>query len=139
MKSYICIINAASAMDIETFRKYCLSVKGAEECLPFDDTTLVYKVMGKMFTYAPLRTRTGLFWANMKCDPAKSAELMEQYAGIYFGPHSDKKYWITVRLESDVPDDLIRELLLHSVEEVIRKLPKYKQVEYHSPAKPRKE
>lgn len=139
MKSYICIINTRSAMDIETFREYCLSVKGAEECLPFDDTTLVYKIMDKMFTYAPLRTRDGLFWANMKCDPAKSAELMEQYAGIYFGPHSDKKYWITVRLESDVPDALICKLILHTVDEVIRKLPKYKQAQYRSLTKPGKE
>lgn len=139
MKSYICIINTRSAMDIETFREYCLSVKGAEECLPFDDTTLVYKVMDKMFTYAPLRTKDGLFLANMKCDPVKSAELMEQYAGIYFGPHSDKKYWITVRLESDVPDALIRKLILHSVDEVIRKLPKYKQAQYRSLTKPGKE
>lgn len=119
-------------MDIETFRANCLSVKGAEECLPFDDTTLVYKVMGKMFTYAPLRTKDGHFWANMKCNPEKSAELMEQYNGIFFGPHSDKKYWITVRLQSDVPDSLIRELLAHSVTEVIQKLPKYKQAQYRS-------
>lgn len=117
-------------MDIEAFREYCLGVKGAEECLPFDDITLVYKAMGKMFAYAPLGPRDGLFWANMKCDPDKSAELMERYDGIFFGPHSDKKYWITVRLESDVPDSLIRELLDHSVVEVIRKLPKYKQAQY---------
>ena len=36
-------------MDIETVREYCLQKKGTEECLPFDDTTLVIKVMGKMF------------------------------------------------------------------------------------------
>lgn len=79
-------------MNIEEFREYCLSVKGAEECMPFDDQTLVYKVMGKMFTYAPLRPKDGHFWANMKCNPEKSVELMEQYAGIFFGCHSDKKY-----------------------------------------------
>ena len=42
-------------MNIEEFREYCLAVKGAEECMPFDNQTLVYKVMGKMFTYVSLQ------------------------------------------------------------------------------------
>lgn len=119
-------------MDIEQFREYCLSVKGAEECMPFNDRILVYKVMGKMFTFASLQPKDGHIRANMKCDPEKSAELREQYTGISFGFYSDKKYWITIRLESDVPNTLIRELIRHSVAEVIRKLPKNKQAAYRS-------
>ena len=46
------------------------------------------------------------------------------------GPFSDKKHWITVYLEGDVPDKLIKELISHSVEEVLKKLPKKKQEEY---------
>ena len=38
-------------MNIEDYREYCLSVKGATECMPFDEHTLVFKVMDKMFTY----------------------------------------------------------------------------------------
>lgn len=47
-------------MNIEEYREYCLPVKGAEECMPFDDQTLVCKVMGKMFTYAPCDPKTGI-------------------------------------------------------------------------------
>ena len=36
-------------MDVLTFRDYCLSLPMAEETTPFDETTLVYKVGGKMF------------------------------------------------------------------------------------------
>lgn len=117
-------------MNIEDFREYCLSVKGATESFPFDEYTLVFKVMNKMFAFAPLNPREGRFWANMKCAPDKSAELMEQYDGIRFGWYSDNKYWITVYIESDVPDKLIKELINHSVEEVIKKLPRKKQEEY---------
>lgn len=117
-------------MNIEEFREYCLSVKGAIECFPFDEYTLVYKVMDKVFTYASLQPKDFLFCANMKCDTEISAKLMEHYEGILFGYHSDKKYWITVYLESDVPDALIKELLQHSVDEVIKKLSKKKQEEY---------
>lgn len=48
------------------------------------------------------------------------------------GTFSDKKHWITVYLEGDVPDKLIKELISHSVEEVIKKLPKKKQEEYRN-------
>jgi len=36
-------------MNIEDLRKYCLSLKGADEALPFDKKTLVFSVKGKMF------------------------------------------------------------------------------------------
>ncbi len=36
-------------MNIEKLRDFCLSFKGATEDLPFDETTLLFKVMDKMF------------------------------------------------------------------------------------------
>lgn len=117
-------------MNIEEFREYCLSVKGASESFPFDDTTLVFKVMGKMFAYIGLEPKDGEFFANMKCHPERSAELRGTYEGIRGGYHTNKLLWNSVYIESDVPDNLIKELILHSVEEVIAKLPKYKQEEY---------
>ena len=36
-------------MNIEELRSYCLSLKGTSEGFPFDQKTLVFKVMGKMF------------------------------------------------------------------------------------------
>lgn len=118
-------------MDIEQLRAYCLAVDGAAESLPFNDTTLVYKVMDKMFAYFSLLPKEGDFFVTLKCDPQRSVELREQYWGITCGYHTDKKYWISVYLKSDVPDTLIRELIDHSVAEVIRKLPKIRQKAYH--------
>ena len=45
-------------MNIEDFRDFCLSIKGATESFPFDDTTLVFNVMNKMFAYIGLTTGT---------------------------------------------------------------------------------
>jgi predicted DNA-binding protein (MmcQ/YjbR family) len=118
-------------MNIEEFREYCLSVKGATESLPFlNHNVLVFKVMEKMFAYIPLEPKDGIFKADLKCNPEKSIELREKYSGI---TQTDFKtlLWNLITLESDVPDDLIKELILHSVEEVIKKLPKRKQAEWH--------
>lgn len=35
-------------MSIEQFRDYCLAKKGVTECLPFDDKTLVFRVLTKV-------------------------------------------------------------------------------------------
>ena len=37
-------------MNLDQFREYCLRFKGVTEELPFDKNTLIFKVMGKMFT-----------------------------------------------------------------------------------------
>lgn len=119
-------------MNIEELREYCISVKGASESFPFDESTLVFKVMGKMFAYTGLDPKDGFFKVNLKCDPEKSSELRARYEGITHGTHTRGLLWNAVHLASDVPDKLIKELIDHSVEEVIKKLPKNKQTEYRS-------
>jgi predicted DNA-binding protein (MmcQ/YjbR family) len=121
-------------MNIEEAREACLSIKGTAETFPFGDDVLVYKVMDKMFAYMGLDPKDGEFWLNMKCDPERAIELREYYSGIIPGYHSNKKHWNTIVLESDVPDALIVELIQHSVDEVIKKLPKVKQAEYNNMA-----
>lgn len=117
-------------MNIEELREYCLSVKGAHESFPFDETTLVFKVMEKMFAYTGLDPKDGEFKVNLKCDPEKSPELRDRYYGVTQGTHTRSPMWNSVWLASDVPDRLIKELIDHSVDEVIKKLPKKKQAEY---------
>ena len=41
-------------MDILTFRDYCLSLPLTEETTPFDETTLVYKIGGRMYASADM-------------------------------------------------------------------------------------
>lgn len=119
-------------MNIERFREYCISVKGSSESLPFiDHTVLVFKVLGKMFAYIALEPKDGLFKACLKCAPEKTSELREQYEGITTS-NFKTLMWNFVYLESDVPDNLIEELVNHSVDEVIKKLPKRTQEEYYS-------
>ena len=43
-------------MNIEELRNFCLSLKGAEESMPFDDKTLVFSVKGKMFCATDINT-----------------------------------------------------------------------------------
>ncbi|MBL6445070.1 MmcQ/YjbR family DNA-binding protein [Fulvivirga sp. 29W222] len=108
-------------MDIENFREICISKSGVTEEFPFDNQTLVFKVMSKMFALIDV----DLFErANLKCDPERAVQLREQYDGIKPGYHMNKKHWNTVMMDGSVPDPLIIELVEHSYELVVAGLPK---------------
>ena len=108
-------------MNVERAREYCLNKKGTIECLPFDDVSLVIKVMGKMFALIDLESANTI---ALKCDPEYALELRERYPAIEGAYHFNKKYWNGVYLERDMSDDDIRHWIRHSYREVIAKLPK---------------
>ncbi len=118
-------------MNIEELRKHCLAVKGAEENLGSDEVMISYKVMGKVFAFFVLTPKDNDYFVVMKCNPERSAELREKYEGVTKGYYNgDSLLWNSVYLQKDVPDALILELIHHAADEVIQKLPKYKQKEY---------
>lgn len=120
-------------MNIEKFREYCLAIPGATESTPFlGHNVLVFKVMDKMFCMIALEPKDGIYRADLKCDPEYTTELRDKYDGIGPGHVPTTLLWHRVILESDVPDKLIIELIRHSADEVIKKLPKKKQIEYLS-------
>lgn len=119
-------------MNIEELREYCLSIKGASESFPFDDSTLVFKIMNKMFAYLSLVPKDGCFRVNLKCDIERNLALQERFRGVGQCRHTTSKMWNSIGLESDLPDQLIKELINHSVDEVIKKMPKKKQCEYRA-------
>lgn len=116
-------------MNIEELFDYCLSVKGAEATTPFDEVTIVMKVMGKMFAMIP--TDAERCNISLKCDPEKAMHLREEYDCVEAAYHMNKTYWNRIWLDGDMGDRELKRWIDHSVEEVIRKLPKKKQEEYY--------
>ena len=112
-------------MNIEQLHQYCSSKKGVTEHFPFDEVTLVFKVMGKMFALVGLdRWEKGETKINLKCDPEWSEELRAEYDGINPGFHMSKKHWNTVTLNEDVSDQFAFELIDHSYDLVVKELTK---------------
>ena len=103
---------------------YCK--KGVTEHFPFDDVTLVFKVMGKIFLLTGLNSwENGGPRINLKCNPEKAIELRESYEDITAGWHMSKKHWNTVALHSgSISDEFVLELINHSYELVISGLTK---------------
>ena len=109
-------------MDIETFRNYCLDKKGVTDSLPFDENTLVFKVLSKVFAITSLVQKP--MTVNLKCDPERAIELREFHSEITPGFHMNKKHWNSVVFESDLPLSLLHELTDNSYNLVISKMTK---------------
>lgn len=110
-------------MNIEELREYCLKKKGVTEEFPFDEVTLVFKVMGKMFALTGLDNEDPS--VNLKCTPEYAVELREQYPDdIFPGYHMNKQHWNTVNYSGGLKDSFVKELVDHSYNLVVSGLTK---------------
>lgn len=108
-------------MNIEEVRDYCLSLPQVTEDFPFDETTLVFRIEGKIFAMVDLENTE---WFVLKCEPEYALDLREKYPEISGAWHMNKKYWNQLNLFGKLSDKLIQDLIRHSYNEVIKKLPK---------------
>ncbi|MDE5624196.1 MAG: MmcQ/YjbR family DNA-binding protein [Alistipes sp.] len=104
-------------MDVLEFRDYCLSLPFTEESTPFDETTLVYKVGGKMYACADMADFGRI---AVKCDPDEALRLREQYAEVGTAAHFNKQHWNGIRTDGDLPDAFLREQIRNSYRLVLR-------------------
>ena len=75
-------------MNIEEIREYCIAKQDVTEGFPFNDTALVFKVVGKMFALLDLSEESrGL---TLKCDPDLAIELREQHTEVTPAWHFNK-------------------------------------------------
>ncbi len=108
-------------MDLDILHQYCMQKLGAEACFPFDQTTLVFKVFGKMFALVDADTFESI---NLKCDPERAMDLRERYSAVQPGFHMNHKHWNTISFHTDLADAHIFELIDHSYQLVYSGLPK---------------
>lgn len=98
-----------------------------------------YQVGGKMFaaTCQPGPEHKGYDCRELltlKCDPLLSELLRGEFADIIPGFYSDKRNWISIFLDGDVPDDVLEDLCDCSYALVFGKLTKKLQREINGEA-----
>jgi predicted DNA-binding protein (MmcQ/YjbR family) len=69
---------------------------------------VIYKVMGKTFAILSVR---GVEDVILKCDPLLASALRKDYSGVGHRSHLDRRSWISVRLDADVPIKEIKRLV----------------------------
>ena len=109
-------------MNLEELRDYCLSLPHVTEDMPFGEDILVFRICNRIFVLTSLESVP--LRVSLKCDPERAIALREQYPDkIVAGYHLNKKHWNTVLLES-LPLTLIKEMIQHSYDQVLAKVPK---------------
>ncbi len=108
-------------MNIESLRDYCLSLPLVTEDFPFDETTLVFRISGKIFAMINLERPE---WVSLKCNPDYALVLRDSHDEITGAWHMNKKYWNYVNLEGKLENAFIQGLVRHSYSEVVKKLPR---------------
>lgn len=114
-------------MQLEEIRNYCLKKKAVTEDFPFDEETLVYKVLGKMFLLTNINDTE--ISVNLKCDPELAIELREQYESVKPGYHMNKKLWNTVSYNGEFSEKEFYKMIDHSYEQVVKGMTKKMQEE----------
>lgn len=103
-------------MDIIDLRRYILSLPLVEECQPFGDDTVVYKVGGKMFLCCVLEYAERI---AVKCNPDRAIALRDQYlSAITPAWHFNKRHWNDIYFEQ-LPREVVEREIRHSYLTVI--------------------
>jgi len=112
-------------MDVESVRRYCLSLPHATEGIQWQHD-LLFRIAGKMFAVVSLEEVPNRL--SFKCTPEEFAELVE-HDGIIPAPYMARNHWVTLESCSVLPAAETKRLIRNSYNMVAAKLPKKVQVE----------
>lgn len=116
-------------MNIEDFRDFCLSMPAAKENAPWTEpqyqNLITFTVADKWFCLLDIENK----FCDVKCNPDLVEELQDKYSGIQPAWHMNKKHWIKIVLDSDVPQSEIEALVHNAYDLIVAELSKAKRSE----------
>ena len=104
-------------MNIEECREYILTLPLVEECQPFDDEIIVYKIGGRWFAVVSLSHPEDV---SVKCDPDRAILLRDEFSAITPAWHFNKKHWNNLHMII-LHTEVVKREIKHSYFTVIRK------------------
>lgn len=108
-------------MDIESVRKFCLSLPHVTEDVQWG-SDLLFRIGNKMFAVVGLEPSSD-HCMSLKCTPEKFAELTER-DGIVPAPYVARYHWVALQRFDALPEPELKALLTRAYELVRDKLPK---------------
>lgn len=105
-------------MTKEKYLEFCKSISGAVSDMPFreDFTTVVLRHWDNRKWFGLVMEHNGKEIVNLKLSPDEVLFYRDMYGGITEAYHMNKTHWITLYLDSDVPDEEIKNLTMISFE-----------------------
>ena len=116
-------------MPYEWIDTFLLQKEGVEKDLQPVWNWVRYLVGGKMFAAVCLDEEDRPFYITLKLEPTEGEFLRGQYPDILPGYYMNKQHWNSIRVEGDVPDSLMKEMLEKSYRLVLSGFSQKKQQE----------
>jgi len=111
-------------MDIDSLRKYCLSLRHATEDIQWGND-LLFRISGKMFAVMSLEPPHSFAF---KCSPEKFDELIE-IEDVVPAPYMARNKWVMLKRLDAISDRELKSLINNSYEMIFAKLTKKAQAE----------
>ncbi|WP_293966361.1 MmcQ/YjbR family DNA-binding protein [uncultured Eubacterium sp.] len=108
---------------------FLLSKKGVTKDFQADWNWIRYKVDDKMFVAICLDDNDKPVYITLKLNPIDGEFFRNNYEDIIPGYYMNKTHWNSIKADGNVPDDVVKELLDKSYNEILNKLTKKKRVE----------
>lgn len=122
-------------MDAAQLKAICLSFPGSFEDFPFGPETSVFKVRAhiaggarheaKMFAASAMDLQN--LSVSLKCEPALAEQLRSAHPEITGAWHMNKTHWNGVRLDGNLPDAMVRDMVEDSYDLVVASLSRKQQ------------
>jgi predicted DNA-binding protein (MmcQ/YjbR family) len=122
-------------MDIESVRKFCLSLPHVTEDVQWK-SDLLFRIGGKLFAVIGLEPSSD-HCMSFKCTPEKFAELTEQ-PGIVPAPYVARYHWVALERFDALPATDLKELLRIAYQLILEKLPRKARAALEAPTTPDK-
>ncbi len=100
-------------MKYEWLDAFCLSQTGATKDFKEEWNATRYMVGGKMFAMQG-GDKDGIPIITLKLEPMNGEQLRSQYKDITPGYYMNKVHWNSLYLDGDVPDDVLKNMVVES-------------------------
>ena len=108
-------------MDLESVRKFCLSLPNVTEDVQWEND-LLFRIGNKMFAVLALDASSD-HCMSFKCTPEMFAELTER-DGIVPAPYVARYHWVALERFNALPERELKELLKNAYRLILEKLPR---------------
>lgn len=117
-------------MDIESVRKFCLSLPHVTEDVQWE-SDLLFRIGNKMFAVVGLDPASD-HCISFKCTPEVFTELTER-EGIMPAPYVARYHWVALERFDALPESELKRLLKDAYQLIFEKLPKKSIAALESP------
>lgn len=118
-------------MDKDRLQSFCLTLPGTTHDYQVEWQADRYHIGGKIFAMMGGDSQRKSI-ITLKCEPTRSEELRKTYQGIIPGHYMNKTHWNSIYFDSNLSNELLENLILHSYNLVFEKLTRKVQNQINS-------